>query len=178
MTFTPTHLQKTTEPLWFCVKTQPKHEQVAAAGLRRNLGLQCFAPRVRFRKATARGPVYFVEAMFPGYVFARFHFAEFSRRVQSCPGVTTILRFGERVAVLSNEVVAELQAAVGDAETLHLESELRAGNEVRIADGPFQGLQAVIKSFLPSKDRVRVLLEFLGTTIEAEVAEHSLVCAD
>ena len=72
-------------PLWFCVKTQPKHEHIAAAGLQRRLNVNCFAPRVRYRKMTRRGAVWFVEAMFPGYLFAEFVYLEQHRRVEYSP---------------------------------------------------------------------------------------------
>src|SRR5258707_3918560 len=60
------------EPVWFCLKTQPKREHLAAIMLRRQFSVECFSPRLRFRRMTRRGPVWFVEAMFPGYLFARF----------------------------------------------------------------------------------------------------------
>src|SRR5215831_3308480 len=67
---------------WFCLRTQPKHEGVAAAVLRRQFNIPCFAPRLRFRKATRRGAVWFIEAMFPGYVFAEFIYKQQHRIVE------------------------------------------------------------------------------------------------
>src|SRR4029453_16180158 len=60
------------EPVWFCLKAQPKRENLAAIALRRQYNVECFSPRLRFRKMTSRGPVWFVEAMFPGYLFTKF----------------------------------------------------------------------------------------------------------
>ena len=59
-------------PFWFCLKAAPKREHLAATALRRELQVPVVAPRIRFRKLTSRGPVWFVEAMFPGYLFAEF----------------------------------------------------------------------------------------------------------
>jgi len=41
---------------------------------------------LRFRKLTQRGPVWFVEAMFPGYLFARFNYPTQRRAVESSHG--------------------------------------------------------------------------------------------
>ena len=82
-------------PLWFCARTLPKHEHIAAAGLRRQLNLECCSPRLRFRKMTRRGVVWFVEAMFPGYLFAEFIYSELHRRVEHLPGVPGLVEFGD-----------------------------------------------------------------------------------
>src|SRR5438477_11205124 len=58
------------EPVWFCLKTQPKREHLAATALRRQFAVECFWPRLRFRRMTQRGQDWIVEAMFPGYLIA------------------------------------------------------------------------------------------------------------
>lgn len=58
---------------WFCLRSQPKHEKIAATHLLRTIaGIEVFSPRLRIRRQTRRGVVWFVEALFPGYLFARF----------------------------------------------------------------------------------------------------------
>ena len=34
-------------PQWYCLRSQPKHEHIAAAQLRRSMGIEVFCPRVR-----------------------------------------------------------------------------------------------------------------------------------
>src|SRR5262249_36979042 len=49
---------------------------------------QSLSPRgLRFRKLTQRGPMWFAEAMFPGYLFARFSYPTQRRAVESCHGI-------------------------------------------------------------------------------------------
>jgi transcription antitermination factor NusG len=175
MTFSSTDLLKQTESHWFCLKAQPKHEHVAAASLRRNMGIECFSPRIRFRKNTRRGPVWFVEAMFPGYLFARFVFAEMHRQVQAAHGVSTIVRFGLRVASIPESTIASLREVGGGEETVVFNPEPQVGDVVQIAEGAFLGLEAVITQVLPAKERVKVLLEFLGRTIEAETTAPKII---
>ena len=43
------------EPVWFCLKAQPKREHLAAIALRRQFGIECFSPRLRFRKIDQQG---------------------------------------------------------------------------------------------------------------------------
>jgi transcriptional antiterminator RfaH len=170
MTFSAAELNKTEHPLWFCLRARPKHEHLAAAGLRQLLNLESFGPRIRYRKSTRRGPVWFVEAMFPGYLFARFLYVELFRQVQYAPGVSGIVRFGERIAALPDSAIAAMREFSGDDEIVTYDPELRVGDSVKIAEGAFQGLHAVVTQLLPAKERVKVLLEFLGRPVEAEVS--------
>lgn len=176
MTFTPAQLQNETAAHWFCLKAQPKHEHLAAQSLRKLLGLECFAPRIRFRKKTQRGMVWFVEALFPGYLFARFVFAENHRNVQYAPGVSTIVRFGEWISAIEDTTIEQLRlASSGDNEVVVVDPEPKIGDAVQIAGGALQGLEAVVTQVLPARQRVKVLLEFLGQTIEAEIAAPKII---
>jgi transcriptional antiterminator RfaH len=175
MTLTGAQLHDLGKPLWFCLKTQPKREHLAASGLRSIPGISVLSPRIRFRKATRRGPVWFVEAMFPGYVFAQFQYAEQHRHVQSVHGVVRVVGFGDRVGIIDEPTIEHLRMAAGDDEVVVFAPELRIGDSITIAEGAFQGLDAVITQLLPAKDRVKVLLDFLGRELEAEVAVPSVL---
>lgn len=175
MTFTPAQLQNDTDPHWFCLKARPRHEHLAAQSLRKLLGLECFAPRIRFRKKTQRGMVWFVEALFPGYLFARFVFAENHRNVQYAPGVSTIVRFGEWISAIEETTIEQLRLASSEDEVVIVDPEPKIGDEVQIAGGALQGLEAVVTHVLPAKQRVKVLLEFLGQFVEAEIAAPRII---
>ena len=155
-------------PLWFCLRAQPKHEHLAATALRRQMNIACFSPRIRYRKATRRGAVWFVEAMFPGYLFAEFLYSEQHRRVEHSSGIQGIVHFGDEVATLDSQVVATLREKTGEEEIVTFNPEIQVGQAVRIAEGPFQGLEALVTRLMPAKERIRVLLEFLGRPLETE----------
>ncbi|MDB6171084.1 MAG: hypothetical protein JWL59_395 [Chthoniobacteraceae bacterium] len=169
MTFSSEELLRSDAPFWFCLKAQPKHEHLAAAALRRSLGLECFSPQLRFRKNTRRGVVWFNEAMFPSYLFARFVYPDLHRQVQYSHGITNIVKFGTQVAFIDEAIIAGLRKISGDEEVIIINPELRVGDSVQVTEGVFHGLEAVITQLLPAKDRVKILLEFLGRPVEAEI---------
>ena len=169
MTCSLFHLSRVETALWFCLKTQPKHEHVAATALRRQLKIMCFSPRVRFRKPTRRGAVWFIEAMFPGYLFAEFVYSRQHRQIEYSPGIQGVLRFGDQVATVDPAIIATLRDRTGKEETLTFDPAIEVGQSVQIAEGPFQGLEALVTRLLPAKERIRVLLEFLGRSVEMEV---------
>jgi transcriptional antiterminator RfaH len=165
------------DPVWFCLRAEPKREHLAAASLRRRFGIECLSPRLRFRKLTQRGPVWFVEAMFPGYLFARFNYSTQRRAVESSHGIRGIVRFGNGLATLPDDTIVALRSHAGMDEIVTVDSSLKVGQPVHIIDGAFRGLEVVITQVLPAKERIRVLLEFLGRSMEIEVSEAKVLPA-
>jgi transcriptional antiterminator RfaH len=156
---------------WFCLRSQPKHEHIAAMHLKKMEGVEVFLPRVRFQRATRRGLVWVTEALFPNYLFARFDWHNSLREVQAARGVSGVVHFGERWPLVDAGVIADLQQAVGAEEPHTISASLQPGDEVEIAEGAMRGLRAVVSRVMPSRERVAVLMEFLGrqTTIEVPV---------
>jgi transcriptional antiterminator RfaH len=177
MTESSTSLALVDNPVWFCLKAEPKREHLAATALRRRFCIECSSPRLRFRKLTRRGPVWFVEAMFPGYLFAKFVYSTQHRAVESSHGVRGIVRFGDRVATLPEDTVIALQSKAGAEEVVTVDSSLKIGQPVQLIEGPFQGLEVVITQLLPARERIRVLLEFLGRSLEMEVPAEKVLPA-
>jgi transcriptional antiterminator RfaH len=161
------------QPFWFCLKAAPKREHLAAETLRRELQMPVVAPRIRFRKLTGRGPVWFVEAMFPGYLFAEFIYRELHRRVVHTHGVTGLVRFGDHVPTIEAATLDSLRAASN--EIITFDRPLEVGETVKIAEGPLQGFDALVTRLLPAAKRVQILLEFLGRNIEIAVQEPQII---
>jgi transcriptional antiterminator RfaH len=162
-------------PAWYCVRSQPKHEHIAAAHVRTLDRVTVFCPRIRFKRATRRGVVWAVDAMFPGYLFARFDLWEMHRQVRYSYGVSAIVRFGERYPTIDEAIIAELQKQTGLTGVKEWNCVVREGDSVKIGEGVFAGLEAVVTQVLDAKERVKILLQFLGRQVEAMVETSSLV---
>ena len=157
------------------MRTRPRHEHIAAAGLRRNLELEVFLPRIRFKRSTRKGLVQVTEALFLNYLFARFDLGASLRRVQSARGVEGVVHFGKHWPVIPDGVIAGLRAAMGDEELRVIAHEFNPGDVVEIGTGAFQGLQAIVTRIVPGKQRIAVLLDFLGRQTTMELAGEQLV---
>jgi transcriptional antiterminator RfaH len=154
---------------WFCVRTHPKHEHIAAARLRQEPNVEVFLPRIRYRRSTRCGPAWVTEALFKDYVFARFDLAVALRRVQSSRAVRCVVHFGHGWPTVPDVAIAELQMAMGGDDLRVIEDTLHAGDTVLIAGGAMHGLQAVVTRVMPAKQRVAVLLDFLGRQTSVEL---------
>ncbi len=164
-----------TAPSWFCLRSAPKHEHIAAAHLSRDPDMEVYLPRIRMKRATRRGPVWFTEALFPGYLFARFVLATSLRRVCHARGVRGVVHFGDRWPVVPEEAIEQLRIALGHGAVHVITNEMQPGETVRIAGGVFHGLRAVITRVMPSRERVAVLLEFLGRQTSVELPKAALI---
>jgi transcriptional antiterminator RfaH len=108
--------------------------------------------------------------MFPGYVFAEFIFSTQNRQVEYSSGIQGVVRFGDQVATVDPGLIASLQEKAGAEEMVTFNPEIEVGQSVQIAEGPFQGIEALVTHLMPARERIRVLLEFLGRPVEMEVA--------
>jgi transcriptional antiterminator RfaH len=153
---------------WFCLLSQRKHEYIAAAQLAEQQRIQVFAPRIRFRRPTRKGPRWATEALFPSYFFARIA-PSCLRRVHHAPQVRGIVHFGNSWPTVPNQAIEELAKAVGNGEIHVISPEVSAGDPVKIIDGTFRGFEAVVTRVMPARERVAVLLDFLGRQTVVEL---------
>ena len=164
-----------TDVAWFCIRSQQKHEQLAARQLAQIEDIEVFSPRVRFSRSTPHGPALVTESLFPNYLFARFDWRRSLARVHYAPGVKHIVHFGDKWPTVPDEAIDELRAHLGNQELHIIESGLAPGDRVEFAGGAFHGLKAVVTQVMPARDRVAVLLDFLGRQTMLEVSPHVLV---
>ncbi len=115
------------------------------------------------------------EALFPSYLFARFEWHAWLRAVHHAPGVAGVVHFGDLWPTLPDQTIESLRATVGEEEIREVPSEFAPGDQVRIAGGAFHGLEAVVQQAMPGRQRVMVLLDFLGRQSAVEVPLANVV---
>ncbi len=75
--------------------------------------------------------------MFPGYLFAKFVYSTQHRAVENSHGIRGIVHFGDRLATLPENIVAELQSRVGSEQVMTLDCSIKIGQSVEVIEGPF-----------------------------------------
>jgi transcriptional antiterminator RfaH len=166
---------KIESPAWYCARTKPKHEHIAAANLRKNLNLEVFHPRLRIERATRRGVMRVSEPLFPCYIFFRCIIDEKLGEIQRTNGVNTVVHFARRIPKIADAVIEELKECFEGEETMTVEDRLSPGDEVVVVDGAFRGMRAFVLRVMPARRRVQVLLDVLGRPTPAEVDDNSVV---
>lgn len=132
-------------------------------------------PRIQFRRATTRGPAWVTESMFPTYLFARFNWKQSLEAVKHTFGVSGVVHFGYFWPVVPDGVIDELQKLVGEEGVRVLEPSIRVGEEVEVASGAFEGFHGIVTRVMPARDRVAVLLDFLGRQTTVELPMNGII---
>lgn len=162
------------ESNWYCVKCKHGKEQIAAKELNKNLGIQVFFPLLSRKIKTVNRTKVWLEALFPGYIFAKLSVVDSYYSVSHTIGVSYIVRFGNRFPTVPGEVIEELLAATRKEPTIEAPIEIDA--QIIFCSGPLEGfLGRVIH--LVSSDRVRVLVELLGRPACVDVSLNRVIPA-
>ncbi len=163
------------EPHWYAIHTKPKSEHIATAHLKLlDPEIEVFCPRIRFQKKTRRGKVWFVEAMFPGYTFARVELGQWLRAVNATAAVLGVVRFGPHYPTVPDEAVTEWRNHLDDEAMVTVMEKLEEGDEVEIVEGPITGIKAIITKILPGQERVNILMDMLGQTREVQISRDAI----
>ncbi|MGH7943303.1 MAG: transcription termination/antitermination protein NusG [Limisphaerales bacterium] len=168
-------MMHTSSPAWYCARTKPKHEHIAAANLRKNLQLEVFHPQLRVERATRRGLVRVIEPLFPCYIFIRCVLESSLSDIQHTGGVNAMVRFGQKIPTVDEARIEELQECFTAGAPMDVESRLAPADEVRIVEGVFAGIRAFVLRVMPARMRVQVLLDILGRPTPVEVDRTSVI---
>jgi transcription elongation factor/antiterminator RfaH len=151
---------------WYVIYSKPRKEQQAQFHLARK-GLEIFFPRLQLPGGFdgARRVV----PLFPNYLFVRLDLASESHYVTWTPGVKRFVSFSDTPAPLDESVVSFLQDNADSDGIIAARSQLRRGESVEIATGPFSGLAAIIQDPPDAKGRVKVLLKLMSRNVTVEL---------
>ena len=157
---------------WYVIRTEPRSEYLAAAELTRE-GFEIFLPRVKVVQPRAGHPDI---PLFPGYLLIRC-----SPETEGWPMFRQVHRvlgwvgFGGEVPSLPDEVVVELEnriAAINGERGMWRRFE--PGEQVEIVFHSLEGQAEVIEAAKSPQARVKVLLDFMGRLVSADVPWQNL----
>jgi transcriptional antiterminator RfaH len=160
----------TVQDQWRAVFCRPRQESRAEAHLE-NQGFDVFLPRIRVRERRGASILNRVEAMFPRYLFVRVvgTGSDWST-IRSTRGAIGLVRFGDRVPVISEHLIDALRNRHGRAGVVDISSamEIQPDDPVEITHGPMAGLRAIFRA-KTSQERVVILLNLLNNEREIQL---------
>ena len=114
-----------------------------------------------------------VEVLFPGYIFVNTSFENYSA-LKYTVGIRNIIKFGDNISCISDEEIEAMQMTEEVSKIDPVVSQIQIGQDVMIAKGSLTGSIVKVCS-LPSKERVGVLLSFLGSVGSVTIPERDLI---
>jgi transcriptional antiterminator RfaH len=143
---------------WFVVNTKPKNETRASHNLEAG-NYEVLNPKLKIRKFREGQFVDVVEAMFPNYIFVKFHPLDDYHMVKYTRGVNKIVTFGGKIVPLQEEFIDFLRGKLTDGVAQIEKKRFKKGEKIFIKDGPFKGLGGIFEREFEGEERAMILLE-------------------
>ena len=156
---------------WYVARTKPLAEYAAADDLV-HADLEVLAPRVRSHRPR---PGRQDEPLFPGYLFVRCDLQEHWASIHRSPHIWGLLRFDREPCPVPDDVVAGVAERVDALNgSGGIWARFREGESVRVLSASTSALAQVVEAQKSAGARVRVLMEFMGRLVTAEVRPDKL----
>ena len=162
------------EIIWVLIYTKANQEIKAKENLQKQ-GFKTFLPLISPTNQSTG-----FESLVP--VFPRYLFAQIDldldnwTSIKSSYGVNHIVMFGEKFTSIPNNIIKLIQDKLNEAGTYKEDVSIvdyQKGDSVSIKEGRFAGLDAIFLS-KKSKDRVRLLLKILNTSVVDEITKSDI----
>ena len=158
---------------WYVATLKPNSADLAQRNLTRQ-GFEVFLPREVETKRRGSKFVEVARPFFPGYVFVALGMQGADiRKVNSTYGVARLVSFGNAPAPVPSELISELMQRCDENGLLQPPAQLRSGDQVVLASGPFANFVATVDKLTPDK-RVWVLLDLLGGQTRVSTSKDQL----
>ena len=161
---------------WYTLHTKPNAEYRVMKSLEHE-GFEVYLPQLEVYTANKQRKL---RPFFPCYLFVQVDFETVSiSQVQWTPGLRQIVSFAGRPARMPAQAISLIQQKLAELGTIQeFSHNFQPGDTVRITEGPFQDMLAIFKGPTTPRQRVEVLLKFLGQANRAIVDVTNLEKAD
>ena len=155
---------------WYILNTK-LHCEFQVISYLINKNIKNFMPKLLVTRSHARKIEKVLRPLFPGYIFININVDKSYRAVNNIIGVKGIISLGNSPSCVPKTVINDMQSYT-DSEGLVYKwkvSNYKIGQEIKIKNGIFKGN---IGSFcgMSSKDRVSILLAFLGSEVRVSIS--------
>lgn len=142
---------------WYAIHSKPRQEERALDNLQRQ-GFEAWLPKLSIEKVLRGKLVRVEEPMFSRYLFIRLDTEQSNwSPIRSTLGVSRLVSFGNRPAVVADELIQALQS-LPQRETERL---FQAGQAIKIVSGPLKGLEGIFQQ-ADGEHRAMVLIDLLN----------------
>ena len=129
-----------------------------------------YLPKITTKKINSKPKV---EVLFPGCIFVNTSLENYSV-LKYTMGIRKIIKFGGNISCISDEEIEAMQIAEKVSKIDPVVSQIQIGQDAMIAKGSLKGSIVKVCS-LPSKERVGILLSFLGSVRRVTMPEKDLI---
>lgn len=159
---------------WYAIYTKPNQEDIVAYHLSR-LELEVLNPKQKREKIVWGQVKVAVRPLFPCYLFAKFSPAKYLHTIRYTRGVRKVLQFGGTLLSVDEAIIQSIQRRLNPDGFVELQrTSLATGDCVSVDGGPFSGLHGIFSSAMNDSNRVVVLLDMLGYSVQVVMDKNVL----
>ena len=173
------------QPHWYAIRCTYGRERKAYEFFSKN-GIEAFYPTITNTKSTDGKTETIVESRLPNLLFAFGSYEQLKKYVFDNHEDTKYLRFyynmhhdgtKEPLVVPQWQMISLMKICDADAEDKHLEpfvvEKFKVGQLVRVKDGPFAGVEGIVKRY-KGQQRIGIVVDGLFTITTAYIAKDKL----
>ncbi len=162
------------ETIWVLIYTKANEEKRANENLKKQ-GFKTFLPMIA--PTNKNNELKSLVPVFPRYLFAQINLESDNwSSINNSYGVSHIVMFSEKFTSISNNIIKLIQGRLSE-DGVYKEDisivDYQKGDPVFIREGRFAGIDAIFLS-KKSKDRVRLLLKLLNTSVVTEITSSNI----
>jgi len=151
---------------WIVVRSKPRSEKIAYAQLKEK-GIEAYLPLLKERRKWSDRKKWVEFPLFSSYLFAKIEIKN-SIFVLQTHGVSSLVKFGEEIAIVQDEVVNAIKLAIDGGYQLTPAEYFIAGNAVEVIEGPMRGVKGIVAQ-LKGKDRLVIKIDAIQQALSIDI---------
>ena len=151
---------------WIVVRSKPRSEKIAYAQLKEK-GIEAYLPLLKERRKWSDRKKWVEFPLFSSYLFAKIEIKN-SIFVLQTNGVSSLVKFGEEIAIVQDEVVNAIKLAIDGGYQLTPAEYFIAGNAVEVIEGPMRGVKGIVAQ-LKGKDRLVIKIDAIQQALSIDI---------
>ena len=156
---------------WYVAKTKPRKERLAEEYLAARQDIDVFIPYIQHPSRKTAG----FEMLFPSYIFCLVDpKSKDWGAIRYAPGISYFLGYGTELVPVSEEIINHIKTRVSIWNDRDTGFHFKAGDRVKVTNGPLSGLDVIFQRYIPSRQRCQVLIEVLGQMNKAEIPVENI----
>ena len=151
---------------WIVVRSKPRAEKIAHTQLLEK-GIEAYLPLLKERRKWSDRKKWVEFPLFSSYLFANIEIKN-SIFILQTHGVSSLVKFGEEIAIVQNEVINAIKLALDGGYQLTPTEYFIAGNEVEVIEGPMTGVKGIVVR-LKGQDRLGIKIDAIQQALSIDI---------
>ena len=151
---------------WIVVRSKPRSEKVAYKELV-SKNIEAYLPLLKERRKWSDRKKWVEFPLFSSYLFARIDMKD-SIFVLQTQGVNTIIKFGEKIAVVQDDVIKAMRLAIEGGYQLEPTEYFVEGNLVEVIAGPMKGVSGIVAR-LKGQSRLIIKIDAIHQALSIQI---------